>query len=149
VYENNANQGARRVRECIFAILPPWFVDEAKDLCAKTLREGGGVPLTQRIADTIRAFEGGGVTKDQMEAKLGRKADRWTEHDIAQFRVIFASIGRGEVRIEDEFPDERVDAEQIAGARPVTVPPVPPSADAEAAAEAGWPEVPPIPGGEG
>jgi hypothetical protein len=33
IYENNANNGARRVREAIFAILPPWFVEEAKQIC--------------------------------------------------------------------------------------------------------------------
>jgi hypothetical protein len=57
VYENNANQGARRVREAIFAVLPPWFTEEAKELCQQTIAEGGGKPLAQRIADIVRWFE--------------------------------------------------------------------------------------------
>ena len=32
IYENNANNGARRVRETIYSVLPVWFVDEAKQL---------------------------------------------------------------------------------------------------------------------
>ena len=56
VYENNANNGARRVREMILAILPPWFVEEAKELCSKTLEEGVGKSLDQRVADGIQAF---------------------------------------------------------------------------------------------
>ena len=119
VYENNANNGARRLRETIFAILPPWFVEEAKDLCSKTITSGGGKPLDMRVADAIRAFGGIGVSAEQLETKLARKRDRWTEHDIAQLTVVFKSLQRGEVRIEDEFPAEHVtSAEVIAAAAP-------------------------------
>lgn len=117
IYENNANQGARRVREQIFAILPPWFVEEAKELCQQTLRDGGGVPLAQRITDGIRGFQRLGVTVEQLETKVGRGKDRWDEHDVAQLGVIFASINRGEVRKEDEFPPPAATEEEILAAR--------------------------------
>lgn len=104
IYENNANNGARRVREAIFAILPPWFVEEAKELCAQTLRDGGGKSLPQRIADGIRAFEDIGVTADRIEAKFGRESSKWTDHDVAQLGITFRSIQQGEVTAEDEFP---------------------------------------------
>ncbi len=87
IYENNANNGARRVREAIFAILPPWFVEEAKELCNKTLKGGGGRPLAQRIADAIRAFGSIGISEDQLQDKLGRPSTKWTEHDTAQLHV--------------------------------------------------------------
>lgn len=114
IYENNANNGARRVREAIFAILPPWFVEEAKQLCTKTLADGGGKPLPQRIADAIRAFEGIGVTQDRIETKLGRPSGKWTEHDVAQLLVAFQSIQRGEVTADEEFPLPRVTVDEIA-----------------------------------
>lgn len=117
IYENNANNGARRVREAIFAILPPWFVEEAKDICSRTLTEGGGKPLAQRIADAVRTFEGIGVTVDRIEAKLDRPATKWTEHDVAQLGVIFKSIQRNEVLIDDEFPPPATTAEEIMAAR--------------------------------
>jgi hypothetical protein len=113
IYENNANNGARRVREAIFAILPPWFVEEAKQICTKTLADGGGKPLPQRIADAIRAFEGIGVTQDRIETKLGRPSGKWTEHDVAQLLVAFQSINRGEVTADDEFPLPRVTVDEI------------------------------------
>ncbi|MFC9753010.1 hypothetical protein [Streptomyces sp. NPDC056921] len=116
IYENNANNGARRVREAIFAILPPWFVEEAKELCAKTLRDGGGKPLNIRVADAIKAFEGIGVTTDRIETKLGRPSGRWTEHDVAQLQVVFRSVQQGEVSVDDEFPAPRVTTEEITGA---------------------------------
>jgi len=115
IYELNTNNGARRVREAIFAILPPWFVEEAKELCNQTLKNGGGKPLAQRVADAIKAFEGIGVTVDRIEAKLDRPSGKWTEHDVAQLIVAFKSIQRGEITAEDEFPAPRVSAEELIG----------------------------------
>jgi hypothetical protein len=115
VYENNANMGARRLRAAIWSILPPWFVDEAEELCNRTLVDGGGKPLAQRVGDALKAFEGKGVTRAQLEQKLGRSSTRWTEHDVAQLLVIFKSLDRGESRVEDEFEPERVTAAEITG----------------------------------
>jgi len=115
IYENNANNGARRVRETIYSVLPVWFVDEAKQLCLKTLQDGGGKPMARRIADIIAAFEELGVTVAQLEQKTGRDTDQWTAHDLAQLTVIGKSLKLGEVQREDEFPPERVTADEIAG----------------------------------
>jgi hypothetical protein len=113
VYENNANLGARRLREAIFAILPTWFTEEAKELCTKTLQDGGGKSLAQQAADVVRGFEGFGVSVDQLEQKTGRAKGKWTEHDLAQLRVVGASLRQGTVTVDDEFPPERVTAEEI------------------------------------
>lgn len=108
IYENNANNGARRVREAIFAILPPWFVEEAKELCSQTLRDGGGKPLAQRVADAAKVFEGRGVSLLRLEQKIGRPSAQWNEYDVAQLAITFKSIERGEISVDDEFPPERV-----------------------------------------
>jgi len=113
IYENNANMGARRLREQIFAILPTWFTEEAKDLCTATLRNGGGKPLAQRIADAIKVFDALGVSADQLEQKQGRAPDKWTEHDVAALGVAYKSIQRGEITIDEEFPTQRVTAAEI------------------------------------
>ncbi|HEY9474346.1 MAG TPA: hypothetical protein VIS06_10905, partial [Mycobacteriales bacterium] len=115
IYENNSNNGARRVRECIFAVLPPWFVEEAKDLCAQTLKDGGGKPLTQRVADALGMFGNMGITEDDITRKLGRPTAKWTDHDLGQLSVIYRSLQRGEVTREDEFPAPTVTAEEITG----------------------------------
>jgi hypothetical protein len=116
IYESNANAGARRVREAIFAVLPTWFVEEAEDLCNKTLMDGGGKPLAQRVADAIAAYAAQGITQGQIEAKLGRPSDKWIEQDIAQLQVIYRSLQRGEISKDEEFPDDRVTAADITGA---------------------------------
>lgn len=115
IYESNANAGARRVREAIFATLPTWFVEEATDLCTQTLTNGGGKPLATRVADAITAFGRLGVTQGQMEAKIGRDADHWIDQDVAQLQVIFRSLQRGEISREEEFPSERLSAAALTG----------------------------------
>ncbi|WP_018812816.1 hypothetical protein [Salinispora pacifica] len=146
IYENNANNGSRRLREAIFSILPPWFVEDAKDRCSVTLRDGGGKPLAQRIADAIKLFaDRYGVTQDQLEQKLGRTSDRWTEHDVAQLTVTFRSLERGEVSSDDEFPPQRVTAEEIAAQAaavpaPSTTPPTAGLTTTGGHAEQEWPD---------
>lgn len=113
IYESTANNGARRLREAIRSVLPPWFVEEAIERCNQTLRNGGGKPLPQRIADALKLFGARGVTPGQIETKLGRKQADWNEHDVAQLAVVYKSIDRGEVTIQDEFPPERITAAEI------------------------------------
>jgi len=113
IYESNANAGARRVREAIFAVLPPWFLEEAKDLCTQTLASGGGKPLAQRVADAVKWYETTGVRLSQLEEKVGRKRAEWEGVDLAHLEVISRSLRNGEVRIEEEFAAPRVSAEEI------------------------------------
>ena len=113
VYENNANNGARRVREMVFAVLPVWFVEQAKSLCAKTLENGGGVPLPTRIAEAIKAYDARGISQARLERKVGKPANDWNAFDVADLRVSFTSLQRGEIRAEDEFPQERVTAAEV------------------------------------
>ena len=113
LYENNANNGARRLREQIFAILPKWFTEDAQERCRATLEKGGDKPLPQRIADMVRAFEGFGVADDQLERKIGREQAKWNAHDVAALTVVGRSIKNGETSVEDEFPDQKVTAEEI------------------------------------
>ena len=113
IYENNANNGARRLREMIFSVLPVWFIEQAKDICSATLRDGGGVPLPKRIAEAVEYFAGIGIVTDQLETKLGRPMGKWTDRDVAQLQVLFNSIDRGEIARDEAFPPPRVTAAEI------------------------------------
>lgn len=116
VYENNANAGARRVRECIFNVLPPWLVERAKDLCQNTIERGDSdTPLPRRISQAISMFDELGVKQDQLEHKLGRASTGWSAHDVAQLGVIYQSIERGETTRDAEFAAARVTAAELAG----------------------------------
>jgi hypothetical protein len=135
IYENNANQGARRLREAIFSVLPPWFVEEAKDLCNRTLADGGGKPFAQRVADAVASFGSIGITLDQLEQKLTRPSASWTDHDLAQLAVTYRSVQRGEVTRDEEFPPPKVTAAEIQE-------PEKRKRTAKAEPDADWPETP-------
>lgn len=113
IYENNANNGARRLREAIFAVVPDWFIEEAEELCRETLNKGDGKPLEQRVAGAIGVFQGLGVSEERLEQKLGRKKGQWTGADIAQLLITHKSIQRREIAVDDEFPQARITAAEI------------------------------------
>jgi hypothetical protein len=116
VYLNNQNIGARAVRECIFTVLPTWFVEEAEERCRQTLRDGDGKPLTQRIEEAVAAFDSHfGVKQPQLEDKLARKRGQWDAGNVASLVVLFQSLQRGEVAVDEEFPQARVTGADLAG----------------------------------
>lgn len=116
IYENNANAGARRVRECVFNVLPPWFVERAKDLCNNTIERGDSdTPLPRRITQAVDMFDQLGVKQDQLEGKLGRASTGWTAQDVAQLGIIYQSIQRGETTRDAEFAPARVTAAELVG----------------------------------
>jgi hypothetical protein len=114
VYENNANNGARRVRESIFAVMPAWVVEDAKERCLATVANpGDGKTTAQRATDILKAFSDMGVRQVQLESKLGSKVGDWTDHDIASLKVIGGSLRKGETTIDAEFPRARVTAADL------------------------------------
>jgi hypothetical protein len=114
IYENNANNGARRVRQAIFSVLPGWFVDEAVDICRQTLNHGGGKALPQRIADGVKAFEQFRVSPKQLEDRFGRPTAEWTEHDVAELGILYSSLNKREITVDEAFPS-RVSEEDLYG----------------------------------
>lgn len=105
VYENNANNGNRRMREMIFSLMPPWFIEDAKALCYETLAndKSDGGTLAERAATAVKRFAGIGVRAEQLSQKLGAPQSSWSPADLAHLAVIFTSIERGETTKEEEF----------------------------------------------
>jgi hypothetical protein len=122
IYENNANNGARRLREAIFSVLPTWYVERAKALCQQTNEGGGGRPLAQRIADAVKAFEKLRVSPARIAAKFGcQSVDELTATDVAELAVVYDSLKQGTVTVDDEFPEEagRIKPEDLAPSKNV------------------------------
>jgi hypothetical protein len=122
IYENNANNGARRLREMIFAILPGWYTEDAVAACYAALAgdDSDGATVADRAATAAGRFGGIGVTPGQLENKLGAPQARWSPSDLAQLAVIFRSIERGETTADAEFGPSpaRVTAADITGQQP-------------------------------
>lgn len=115
IYLSNQNTGARAVRECIFKVLPLWYVDEATALCRRTLEQGEGKPLEERRALAAAGFESIGIGLDRLEAKVGRKRGQWTAADVADLAVAYQSITRDGIDPEEVLPLRRVTAAEIKG----------------------------------
>lgn len=120
IYENNSNAGARRLRECINTMLPKWFRDEAETLCRKTLVDGGGKPLAQRVADALSRFADLDVLEADLVRRVGRPTEEWTAATVGDLVTTYQSLKRGEVTREEAFPPAVVSGADIrAGAATV------------------------------
>jgi hypothetical protein len=120
IYENNANMGARRLRECIFRVLPTWLVDAARTACYETLANSGDQrPLPVRLTAAVTAFEAMGISRERIEAKVG-PITGLTAIDLAALEISYRSLTRREITADEEFPRVGVEettkaARKIAG----------------------------------
>lgn len=104
IYLNNQNQGARALRECIFAIMPADFIAEAQKHCRDTLVRGDGASLQDRITKLVEGFAVLGVDVPRIEQRIGRSRGQWTASDVADLTVIGGSVKRDEVKVDEAFP---------------------------------------------
>lgn len=94
IYEAVANQGARRLRACILAVIPGDVVDAAVAQCEKTLRSSD-VPMEDQIRKLVLAFDELGVKTEHLETRLGHKLDATIPQEIVTLRGIYKSIKDG------------------------------------------------------
>jgi hypothetical protein len=109
IYLSNQNVGARAVRECIFAVLPGWFVDEAVTRCRETVKKGDGLPLDERIANAVAGFASLHITVGQLEAHLDSKRTTWRADDLARLARIYSSITVDGISADEYFQDSAID----------------------------------------
>lgn len=103
IYELTANQGARRLRACILAVVPGHIVDEALEQVNKTLEGGSDRPLQDRAARMVQEFTQHGVNQAMIEARLGHKLEAITNYELVDLRKVFASLRDGMSAREDWF----------------------------------------------
>lgn len=111
IYENNANMATRRLRSRILAILPSWYVEDAIEECKKTLAGKNDTPLIDRVKKMVVQFAKIGVTQEQIEKRLKRKADTMNADDFTEFIGIYNAIKQGESKIADWFESDPVASE--------------------------------------
>lgn len=93
-YELISNQGARRLRSCILALIPGDITEDAVNQCGKTL-ESSDIPLAERIKKMVMAFDELGVGVEHLEARLGHKLDVTIAAELVTLQSIFRSIKDG------------------------------------------------------
>jgi hypothetical protein len=91
IYEMTANQGARRLRARILAVLPPDLIEAASDACRRTLA-GQGEDPRELAAKIVPAFSKFGVTPAMIQERYGVKTEALTSENIAELRAIYVSL---------------------------------------------------------
>jgi len=102
IYELVANMGARRLRNCILAILPGDVIEAAVIQVKKTL-ESGDMPITDRIRMMVQKFDELGVKVEHLEKRLGHKLDATIPQEIVTLQGIYKAIKDGFSSREDFF----------------------------------------------
>lgn len=102
IYELVANQGSRRVRACILAVIPRDIQDAVADQVEKTMRASFTI-TPEYIKGWLDAFAVYGVTKEQIEAKIQRRIDTITPAQMMGLVNVYNSIKDGIGKVEDFF----------------------------------------------
>lgn len=103
IYELTANNGARRLRARILAVLPPDLVESAIEKCAETLAGNSDVPLVDRAKKMVVAFSQQGVTQAMIEARLTHALDAITPDELVDMLSIYNAIKNNESKVSDWF----------------------------------------------
>ncbi len=120
-YEVMANQAARRLRSCIFEIIPGDIREAASAECEATLKRGEGDTLVDRIRKCVVAFGELGIDQNMLEKRLGHKMDATIDIELVGLIKIFKSVKDGVSKREDWFelaiPEEgRIDPQSLLAA---------------------------------
>lgn len=84
-------------------ILPAWFVAMATAECRRTME----IPKSEfpnRLKDCLAKFAELGVTQADLELKTGQPVSAWASIDLVNLGVVYASLARQEVTLDEEFP---------------------------------------------
>lgn len=117
IYENNANQGARRKRACILALIPMDIQAKAMRTCATTLAAEGEVPA-ERVEAMLARFAEFKVTREMIERRVGRTLESVPAVVFIGLQRIFNSL-RDRISTVDQWFEvaaaAAVDASKAAG----------------------------------
>lgn len=102
IYELIANQGARRQRACILAVIPSYVVEDAVESCMQTL-QNDGAPLNTKIEDAINKFAKIGVTVPMLEEYAQRNVNAFDEIILNRLWGVYSSIHDGMSSPSDYF----------------------------------------------
>jgi len=94
IYEMVANQGARRLRACILAVIPGDVTEAAVTQCELTMKTKADTG-PEAMTKMVDAFGKYGVTKDQIEQRIQRRLDAIQPAQVVSLKKIYASLRDG------------------------------------------------------
>lgn len=102
IYELTANQGARRLRTCILAVIPGDVTETAVRQCQLTMHSNVDCS-PEKIKALLNAFADFGVTKSMIEARIQRRIEGIAPAQVVTLRNIYASLKDGMGTAADYF----------------------------------------------
>ncbi|MBF0437207.1 MAG: hypothetical protein HQL77_17840 [Magnetococcales bacterium] len=112
-----ANFGARFLRQCIFAVIPADVITVAERVCRKTLQNGDGLSLNERIKKCVEAFHNIGVSRSMLSHRLGFVPEKMTLDNLTDLQIVFQSIKFGEPISEFFSESQQVPGDHGLGSR--------------------------------
>jgi hypothetical protein len=104
IYEVGANNGARRKRACILAVIPSDVQDAARDQIDLTLHAKAEV-TPESIKNLLDKFATFKVTKEMIEKRIQRRLDAMLPAQLIQMRRVFISLRDGMSEPSQWFDD--------------------------------------------
>lgn len=111
IYELVANQGSRRLRACILAVIPGDVTEAAVSQCETTMRTKADTS-PEAMQKMVSAFEPFGVTKEQIERRIQRRLEAIQPAQVVSLKKIYASLRDGMSSTSDWFDAQDTDAPQ-------------------------------------
>lgn len=102
IYEKIANDGARRLRACILAVIPSDVIEEAVDTCESTLTTNVSI-TKERLDAMVEKFAEYDVTREMIEARIQRNLASITPAQFIGLTKVYNSLKDGMSKREDWF----------------------------------------------
>jgi len=112
IYENTANQAARRLRACILAVIPGDVTEAAVAQCEATMKTKADTS-PEAMKKMAVVFEAFGVSREQIERRIQRRLDAIQPAQVVSLKKIYASLRDGMSVAADWFDAD--EAEKPAG----------------------------------
>ena len=94
IYELVANMGQRRKRAVLLSVIPGDVVDAAVEECGRTLKAKADTS-PEGLKKLVAAFEGFGVSREQIEQRIQRRLDAITPAQVVGLKKVYASLRDG------------------------------------------------------
>lgn len=102
IYELIANQGARRLRACILAVIPGDVTEAAVAQCEATMKAKADTS-PEAVKKMLDAFATFGVSREQIERRIQRHIDAIQPAQIVALKKVYASLRDGMSSAADWF----------------------------------------------
>jgi hypothetical protein len=104
IYERIANDGARRKRACIEAVIPKHIIDDAVLEATKTLAASAKFAVTkENLSSMLKSFEDYGVTTGMIEDRLQCRIEAITPRLMVQLKAVLNALDDNMTTIAEQF----------------------------------------------